>query len=121
MSGKRVLCSVLALNNLSSVGARSCHSSRLARPAVKCSKQAAHCRFLSTTNANYCGKFVTNPSDLVSQEQADELIRRLRKEEINLLKTAIEHFESHADKAEFEGGSTSPLSLAAAPPQRTKA
>lgn len=62
-------------------------------------------RDFCTTNTNYCGKFVTNPSDLVSQEQADELIRRLRKEEINLLKTAIQHFESHADKAEFEGKS----------------
>lgn len=51
----------------------------------------------------YCGKFVTNPSDLVSQEQADELIRRLRKEEIHLLKTAIQLYDSKTDKAEFEG------------------
>lgn len=100
MSGKRVLCSVLALNNVSSVSSRSCHTSKWRPTPAKLSKQ---CRPICTTNASYCGKFVTNPSDLVSQEQADELIRRLRKEEINLLKTAIEHYDSHADKADFEG------------------
>lgn len=90
MSGKRVLCT---LRNLSNVR-RSFNS---ATPPLKYS------RHFCTTKINSCGKFVTNPSDLVSQEQADELIRRLRQEEINLLKTAIEHFESHADRAEYEG------------------
>lgn len=96
-----MLCSVLALNNASSVSSHSCHTSKWRPTSAKLSKQCR--RPISTTNANYCGKFVTNPSDLVSQEQADELIRRLRKEEINLLKTAIEHYDSHADKADFEG------------------
>lgn len=99
MSGKRVLCRVL--NSLSAVSSRcSCVSSRYRAPAVDCSQQI---RQLATTNVDLCGKFVTNPSDLSSQEQADELIRRLKKEEINLLRTAIEHFQSHADKADFEG------------------
>lgn len=89
MSGKRVLC---ILKNLS------VRSFNVATPNT-----IKYSRHFSTSKVNCCGKFVTNPSDLVSQEQADELIRRLRQEEINLLKTAIEHFESHADRAEYEG------------------
>lgn len=91
MSGKRVLCSVLSWSNVSH------------RFSQRLAKQVLSCRALSTSQANYCGKFVTEHSELVSQEQANDLIRRLRRDEIHLLKTAIQHYESHADEVEFQG------------------
>lgn len=53
---------------------------------------------------NYCGKFPTSTNlELASQEQAMDLVRRLKKEEMQFIKVAIQHYESDSTKEKFEG------------------